>query len=85
MAARSTVAIRPGELYDLQSLYSLPCGCIVSLSRAKLLELTVVRLEAKGPYCPVPAHRLGSVVDARDEELDLPGVATEPSEGADRR
>lgn len=78
MAARSSLAVQPENLYELEFLRLLPCGCVVSLSKARLFKLLVVRLEAKGPFCSIPGHRVGTAVDTA--EVFENGATGEPEE-----
>lgn len=68
MTVRSAVTVQPGDFYELQALEALPCGCVVSVSRARVLDLAVVRLEAKGPFCRIAAHAIGALVSPDEVE-----------------
>lgn len=50
-----------GQL-DLDALELLPCGCVVAIQSARPHPVRVISLEAKGPHCPLPWHRAGSVL-----------------------
>ena len=53
---------------ELETLQLLPCGCVTAIRRVRSWDFLVVSVEAKGPHCNLPAHRLGRVVfsDRRD-------------------
>ncbi len=60
---------------ELETLQLLPCGCVTAIRRVRSWEFLVVSIEAKGPHCNLPAHRLGRVVfgdrqDLTEEEED---------------
>jgi hypothetical protein len=73
-----------GNAMELQTLESLPCGCILAIQRLRLSDVTVTSVEAKGPHCTILAHRsdkvinLGNPFDADYLPLDdesLPSLA----------
>lgn len=45
----------------LMNLDAMPCGCVASLYQAKPGVVEVEYVEAKGPHCVFPRHRVGSV------------------------
>jgi hypothetical protein len=57
----------PGVL-ELESLESLPCGCVAGAFRARPWQATVVSLEAKGPHCRRAEHQAGAVLGFGDAE-----------------
>jgi hypothetical protein len=73
MAMASVATVRPAMLLELEGLDSLPCGCVAAAYRAKPWDVSVVSLEAKGPYCTLAGHatgqilRLGDPVEAFEE------------------
>ncbi len=64
---------------ELETLQLLPCGCVTSIRRVRSWEFLVVSIEAKGPHCRLPAHRLGKTAFSRIE--DLVGDDDEPIPG----
>ncbi len=54
---------------ELETLQLLPCGCVTAIRRVRSWEFLVVSIEAKGPHCNLPAHRLGRVVFADRSDL----------------
>lgn len=63
MAVPAVAIERPsGLLLDLEVLESLPCGCVVAAYSVPRLDVAVVSLEAKGPYCLLPNHRIGALL-----------------------
>jgi hypothetical protein len=52
---------RPASL-TLVALESLPCGCICSIHQASPTVVELELVEAKGPHCLYPSHRMGDVV-----------------------
>lgn len=68
---------RPASLQlELLELETLPCGCIAGDFRASALGVEIISLEAKGPLCLRPAHRVGETLELGDlhddEPADLP-------------
>ena len=68
----SSSASRPSASapFELQMLATLPCGCIAADYRARVLDVDLVALEAKGPHCTHPDHAAGGVLGLGDS-LDL--------------
>ena len=56
--------------FELQMLATLPCGCIAADYRARVLDVDLISLEAKGPHCTHPEHAAGGVLGLGDS-LDL--------------
>jgi hypothetical protein len=48
--------------YALDTLEPLPCGCVAGVYRARLSEVEVVAVEARGPHCLHSHHRAGRVI-----------------------
>ncbi len=77
MATPSALPVRPSTLLELDALEALPCGCVAALYRARPWDITVVSLEAKGPYCIFSGHttgqvlRLGDPVEPESEEESI--------------
>jgi hypothetical protein len=46
---------------EFEALKPLPCGCVAAIHRTLDPGLSVVSLEAKGPYCSLPEHLIGRV------------------------
>ena len=61
-------------LFELRNLEALPCGCIAADYSARLLELDVFALEAKGPHCTLEHHARGLLLEP-DEEGGHMGAA----------
>jgi len=47
--------------FEFEALKPLPCGCVAAIHRTLDPGLSVVSLEAKGPYCSLPDHLIGRV------------------------
>lgn len=64
----------PGRIatrLELESLQSLPCGCVSAAYRALPWSVEMVRLEAKGPHCVHIDHAAGRLLgfgETLDEE-----------------
>lgn len=56
---RSTHGRRP---YALDALQPLPCGCVAGVYRARLSDVEVVAVEARGPHCLHKNHHAGRVI-----------------------
>jgi hypothetical protein len=50
-----------GEI-QLEALEGLPCGCVVAIQRVRPSRVAVISLEAKGPHCTYPGHRVNKVI-----------------------
>jgi hypothetical protein len=57
--ARAAVGV---EQFQLETLESLACGCVVAIQSVRPSGVTVVSLEAKGPHCPFRLHRVNKVI-----------------------
>jgi hypothetical protein len=57
----------------LDSLQSLPCGCVVAVYHAQPLNTAIVSMEARGPHCLHGHHVTGRIVGLSTEEEDRPG------------
>ncbi len=64
---------RPAAIFEFEALEGLPCGCVAAAYRARPWDVALVSLEAKGPHCVFPGHRMGQVLHFGDP-------ATEPDE-----
>lgn len=59
--------VRPtGTVFELEALEALPCGCVAAAYRARPWDVSVISLEAKGPYCILPGHSTGQVLRLGD-------------------
>ena len=58
----STVLQQESLPFVLRTLTGLPCGCVVGDYRARLLDLELVSIEAKGPHCHLDTHRAEDVI-----------------------
>ena len=47
--------------FEFEAFKPLPCGCVAAIHRTLDPGLSVVSLEAKGPYCSLPDHLAGRV------------------------
>lgn len=45
--------------FEFEAFKPLPCGCVAALHRTLDPGVSVVSLEAKGPYCGEETHRAG--------------------------
>ena len=61
----------------LVGLESLPCGCVSGIYQANPTVVELELVEAKGPHCVFPDHRMGGVV-----RLGLPEGILEPGNEA---
>lgn len=48
--------------FTLDTLQSLPCGCVAAIYHAQPLDTEVVSLEARGPHCLYLQHQVGQVL-----------------------
>jgi len=48
--------------FEFDSLDALPCGCVAARFRVLPWHGHIIRLEAKGPYCPFDLHLANSIV-----------------------
>ena len=48
--------------YALDTLHTLPCGCIAAVYRTQPLDTEIVSLEARGPHCVYADHEMGRVL-----------------------
>lgn len=53
---------------ELETLESLPCGCVAAAYRALPWSFELVRLEAKGPHCIRAEHAAGHVLAVADPD-----------------
>ena len=60
---QATIPARTPAALELLELETLPCGCVAAAYRARLWDLAVVSLEAKGPHCPNPRHAQGRMLE----------------------
>lgn len=78
MDARPIFQARPSPVFQFETLCALPCGCVTAAYRAAELDVSLVSVEAKGPYCPRSAHFIGQVLELgdalglREDEDDAP-------------
>lgn len=74
MATRSTVDLGPSSMFELEALEALPCGCVASAYRSRLLDVMLVSLETKGPYCPLSDHVAGRTLRLGDLIEEVPDL-----------
>jgi hypothetical protein len=73
METRPIIQARPSPVFQFETLCGLPCGCVTAAYRAEEWDVSLVSIEAKGPYCPRHSHfigqvlELGDVLEARDD------------------
>lgn len=48
---------------ELLELDSLPCGCVAAAYRARLWDLGVICIEARGPHCLNETHVQGRLIE----------------------
>jgi hypothetical protein len=63
--------------FAFEAFKPLPCGCVAAMHRTLDPGLSVVSLEAKGPYCGEEAHVVGRVTAVPSvvtSELDFPDL-----------
>lgn len=70
MNVRPVIEARPSPVFQFETLGALPCGCVTAAYRAAEWEVSMVSVEAKGPYCRRSAHFIGQVIEL-DDPLDL--------------
>lgn len=81
MATRAMVDLAQTSTFELEALEALPCGCVASAHRSRFLDVILVSLEAKGPYCPLPGHLAGQTLrlaDLPDEEPEADLLENRP-------
>ena len=68
MEIRPTVVhrARPAPVFEFDSLAGLACGCVTAAYHAMQFDVTLVSVEAKGPYCERPGHFVGQVLELGD-------------------
>ena len=66
MNASSFAPTRMMTRLELESLESLPCGCVSAAYRAMPWAIDLVRLEAKGPHCVNGDHATGRLLGFGD-------------------
>jgi hypothetical protein len=56
-------------VFVFETLDALPCGCVTAAFRASEWNVSLVSVEAKGPYCLKPQHFIGQVLglDGQDD------------------
>lgn len=69
MDARPIIQARPSPVFQFETLCGLPCGCVTAAYRADEWDVSLVSIEAKGPYCPRRSHFIGQVLEL-GEALD---------------
>ena len=63
MATPSAMPARRGPgVLELLDLDMLPCGCVSAAYQSASLDLAVVTVEAKGPFCFHSAHTPGRML-----------------------
>jgi len=53
-------------MFELDALESLPCGCVSVTYRTRPWGFVVAVVEAKGPYCTLPGHAVGQMLQLGD-------------------
>ncbi len=66
MATSCVIHVRPTNIFELEAIESLPCGCVAADYRAPSLSVGLVAVEAKGPYCTFAGHALGRILHLAD-------------------
>ncbi len=61
---------KPAAVFEFEALEGLPCGCVAAAYRARPWDVAMISLEAKGPHCVFPAHRMGQVLHFGDPLMD---------------
>ncbi|MCL4811096.1 MAG: hypothetical protein KJ061_01360 [Vicinamibacteraceae bacterium] len=66
------VIIQPRDVpvFEFEDLGALPCGCVTAEFRSARWGVTLVSVEAKGPYCSHEAHFVGQVLSLADDYDD---------------
>jgi hypothetical protein len=62
----SASAARPANtpaILEFVGLNRLACGCVCAAFRARLWDLALVSVEAKGPHCNKEEHGQGRVIE----------------------
>jgi hypothetical protein len=67
-AAVPVKRVRPAAAFEFEALEGLPCGCVAVAYRARVWDVTMISLEAKGPHCVFPGHRAGQVIHFGETE-----------------
>ncbi len=57
---------RPAPVFEFEALSAMPCGCVTAAYRAVHWEVSLVSVEAKGPYCHRLNHFVGQVIELGD-------------------
>ena len=57
---------RPAPVFEFEALTAMPCGCVTAAYRAVQWEVSLVSIEAKGPYCHRHDHFVGQVLELGD-------------------
>ncbi len=71
MATSCVIHVRPTNIFELEAIESLPCGCVAADYWAPSLSVGLVAVEAKGPYCTFAGHALGRILHlANSVELE---------------
>ena len=66
MATSCVIHVRPTNIFELEAIQSMPCGCVAADYRAPSLAVGLVAVEAKGPYCTFAGHALGRILHLAD-------------------
>lgn len=61
---------KPAAVFEFEALEGLPCGCVAAAYRARPWDVAMISLEAKGPHCVFPGHRMGQVLHFGDPVTD---------------
>ena len=70
MDLQPVLRARPAPVFEFEALSSLPCGCVLAAYRAAHWEVSLVSVEAKGPYCPRRNHFIGQVLELGEPLVD---------------
>ncbi len=54
---------KPTPVFEFESLAGLACGCVTAAYHATQFDVTLVSVEAKGPYCLRTNHFIGQVLE----------------------
>lgn len=68
---------KPTPVFEFESLAGLACGCVTAAYHASQFDVTLVSVEAKGPYCLRTNHFIGQVLELGETLLLSPGSEQE--------
>jgi hypothetical protein len=68
MRHATDVRSRQSPQYAFDTLHALPCGCVAAVYKARMFEVEVLSLEARGPHCLYAQHQAGRVLGMADAD-----------------